>query len=212
MKTEKQVIFLGWLLGIWLLAGVFAMTAQANTPAQPVEEGAHFLCLSRLHSHTAQCFHDSGRQICMYADFFVHSHGEDCYDGSGNLLCPLPEIATHIHGEDCYGPMEADASQPILWRQVLLCPRKEIRLHTHKDACLRDGKWICGKQQVLAHQHGEGCFRGDNIADSRLRWLGIGQVELKPFTKAALAQMAVGVSLLALQARLERKKLSLAAK
>lgn len=124
--------------------------AQVESASQRVPictaEGLH------IHTHTPECYDETGALICGYADFVVHEHDDSCYDEDGTLWCPLPEIKAHEHQASCYAKAENGEEE-------LVCGEEEILLHQHTADCYdENGERICGKIQVLEHQHTDACF------------------------------------------------------
>ena len=124
--------------------------AQVESASQRVPictaEGLH------IHTHTPECYDETGALICGYADFVVHEHDDSCYDEDGTLWCPLPEIKAHEHQASCYAKAENGEEE-------LVCGEEEILLHQHTADCYdENGERICGKTEVLEHIHSDSCF------------------------------------------------------
>lgn len=79
-----------------------------------------------LHTHTPDCFDETGTPVCGKLQVLEHVHTADCAPAAtelvdaGTLTCPLPEDEDHTHTDLCYGTWE------------LTCGLEE---HTHTPAC-----------------------------------------------------------------------------
>lgn len=197
-----------WKMGALCIVGTILLCCLLRwLPGETSGGGEAFFeprCLAEPHVHGEACYGDGGQLCCGYGDILVHTHGEICYDSGGDLRCSLPEVYVHDHSDSCYGPVEEVSNRVVLWKQVLTCGREEIQLHTHKADCFRDGAWVCGRWEIQAHSHSGACFASGEPDRSLGSWLGMDAVEITPWTKAALWQMAAAVWLLYLQKRWER--------
>lgn len=113
-----------------------------------------------IHTHTQDCYDESGALICAVADCVLHTHDASCVDGAGTLVCQLPEVTVHTHTAQCY---ETDADGV----ETLVCQLPEIVAHTHTDECyeihtdesgLELSVLVCAEQELQEHIHSEACF------------------------------------------------------
>ena len=86
-------------------------------PAEPAEPVRTPLCGHEAHTHTADCYDETGALICTRE---AHTHTDACYEPAAEKT-PLCGMEEHTHTEACYS---ADGT--------FIC---ELPEHTHTDAC-----------------------------------------------------------------------------
>ena len=53
------------------------------------------------HTHEEACY-EAGEPVCGLTQWQPHTHSEDCFAESGEQICSLEEAVEHIHEEACY--------------------------------------------------------------------------------------------------------------
>ena len=105
------------LLGFGILPEQEDNGETPEEPAEPETPARTPLCGHEEHSHTADCYDETGALICTLEEHThvescyqtaaektplcgheAHTHTADCYDETGALICTLEE---HTHGESC---------------------------------------------------------------------------------------------------------------
>ena len=148
------------------LLGFGILPEQENggeTPEEPTEPETPArtpLCGHEEHTHTADCYDETGALICALEEHThaescyqttvektplcgheAHTHTADCYDETGALICALEE---HTHTDACYEPAA---------EKTPLCGLEE---HTHTEDCYSaDGTLVCALQE---HTHTDACY------------------------------------------------------
>ena len=105
------------LLGFGILPEQEDNGETLEEPAEPETPARTPLCGHEEHSHTADCYDETGALICALEE---HTHTDACYEPAAEKT-PLCGLEEHTHTEDCYS---ADGT--------LVCALPE---HTHTDAC-----------------------------------------------------------------------------
>lgn len=105
------------LLGFGILPEQEDNGETPEEPAEPETPARTPLCGHEEHSHTADCYDETGALICALEE---HTHTDACYEPAAEKT-PLCGLEEHTHTEDCYS---ADGT--------LVC---ELPEHTHTDAC-----------------------------------------------------------------------------
>lgn len=105
------------LLGFGILPEQEDGGETPDEPAEPETPARTPLCGHEEHSHTADCYDETGALICALEE---HTHTDACYEPAAEKT-PLCGLEEHTHTEDCYS---ADGT--------LVCALPE---HTHTDAC-----------------------------------------------------------------------------
>lgn len=105
------------LLGFGILPEQEDGGETPDEPAEPETPARTPLCGHEEHSHTADCYDETGTLICALEE---HTHTDACYEPAAEKT-PLCGLEEHTHTEDCYS---ADGT--------LVC---ELPEHTHTDAC-----------------------------------------------------------------------------
>ena len=105
------------LLGFGILPEQEDGGETPDEPAEPETPARTPLCGHEEHSHTADCYDETGALICALEE---HTHTDACYESAAEKT-PLCGLEEHTHTEDCYS---ADGT--------LVC---ELPEHTHTDAC-----------------------------------------------------------------------------
>ena len=105
------------LLGFGILPEQEDGGETPDEPAEPETPARTPLCGHEEHSHTADCYDETGALICALEE---HTHTDACYEPAAEKT-PLCGLEEHTHTEDCYS---ADGT--------LVC---ELPEHTHTDAC-----------------------------------------------------------------------------
>lgn len=105
------------LLGFGILPEQEDGGETPEEPAEPETPARTPLCGHEEHSHTADCYDETGALICALEE---HTHTDACYEPAAEKT-PLCGLEEHTHTEDCYS---ADGT--------LVC---ELPEHTHTDAC-----------------------------------------------------------------------------
>ena len=105
------------LLGFGILPEQEDNGETPEEPAEPETPARTPLCGHEEHSHTADCYDETGALICTLEE---HTHTDACYEPAAEKT-PLCGLEEHTHTEDCYS---ADGT--------LVC---ELPEHTHTDAC-----------------------------------------------------------------------------
>ena len=93
---------------------------EPTDPEEPAEPEAPVrtpLCGHEAHTHTADCYDETGALICARE---AHTHTDACYEPAAEKT-PLCGMEEHTHTEACYS---ADGT--------FIC---ELPEHTHTDAC-----------------------------------------------------------------------------
>lgn len=131
-----------------------------ETPDEPQPDPRTPLCGHEEHSHTADCYDETGALICTLEEHThvescyqtaaektplcgheAHTHTADCYDETGALICALEE---HTHTDACYEPAA---------EKTPLCGLEE---HTHTEDCYSaDGTLVC---ELPEHMHTDACY------------------------------------------------------
>ena len=105
------------LLGFGILPEQEDGGETPEEPAEPETPARTPLCGHEEHTHTADCYDETGALICALEE---HTHTDACYEPAAEKT-PLCGMEEHTHTEDCY---DADGA--------LVCGLPE---HTHTDAC-----------------------------------------------------------------------------
>ena len=144
------------LLGFGILPEQEDNGETPEEPAEPETPARTPLCGHEAHTHTTDCYDETGALICALEEHThtdacyepaaektplcgheAHTHTADCYDETGALICALEE---HTHVESCY--QTAAEKTP-------LCGLEE---HTHTEDCYSvDGTLVC---ELPEHTHG----------------------------------------------------------
>lgn len=163
-----------WLIAFTCMAVVVSVgtVAALRMMGQAMTQKVKVLdCRLEVHKHVPECYDESGKLICGYADYVVHMHNEDCYAADGGLTCRLPEIEAHKHTDECYTE-----------QNILVCPEEESEGHRHTEECYtrqqaellcqipehaheagcydENGVLLCGQEE---HMHSENCYRWDEV-------------------------------------------------
>lgn len=131
------------LLGFGILPEQEDNGETPEEPAEPETPARTPLCGHEEHSHTADCYDETGALICTLEE---HTHVESCYQTAAEKT-PLCEHEAHTHTADCYDETGA-----------LICALEE---HTHTDACYEPAAEktpLCGLEE---HTHTEDCYSAD---------------------------------------------------
>ena len=105
------------LLGFGILPEQEDNGETPEEPAEPETPARTPLCGHEAHTHTTDCYDETGALICALEE---HTHVESCYQTAAEKT-PLCGLEEHTHTEDCYS---ADGT--------LVC---ELPEHTHTDTC-----------------------------------------------------------------------------
>ena len=131
------------LLGFGILPEQEDNGETPEEPAEPETPARTPLCGHEEHSHTADCYDETGALICTLEE---HTHVESCYQTAAEKT-PLCGHEAHTHTADCYDETGA-----------LICTLEE---HTHTDACYEPAAEktpLCGLEE---HTHTEDCYSAD---------------------------------------------------
>ena len=131
------------LLGFGILPEQEDNGETPEEPAEPETPARTPLCGHEEHSHTADCYDETGALICTLEE---HTHVESCYQTAAEKT-PLCGHEAHTHTADCYDETGA-----------LICALEE---HTHTDACYEPAAEktpLCGLEE---HTHTEDCYSAD---------------------------------------------------
>ena len=148
------------LLGFGILPEQEDNGETPEEPAEPETPARTPLCGHEEHSHTADCYDETGTLICALEEHThtdacyepaaektplcgheAHTHTADCYDETGTLICALEE---HTHTDACYEPAA---------EKTPLCGLEE---HTHTEDCYSaDGTLVC---ELPEHTHTDACY------------------------------------------------------
>ena len=148
------------LLGFGILPEQEDGGETPDEPAEPETPARTPLCGHEEHSHTADCYDETGALICTLEEHThtdacyepaaektplcgheAHTHTADCYDETGTLICALEE---HTHTDACYEPAA---------EKTPLCGLEE---HTHTEDCYSaDGTLVC---ELPEHTHTDACY------------------------------------------------------
>ena len=131
------------LLGFGILPEQEDGGETPDEPAEPETPARTPLCGHEAHTHTADCYDETGALICTLEE---HTHVESCYQTAAEKT-PLCGHEAHTHTADCYDETGA-----------LICALEE---HTHTDACYEPAAEktpLCGLEE---HTHTEDCYSAD---------------------------------------------------
>ena len=148
------------LLGFGILPEQEDNGETPEEPAEPETPARTPLCGHEEHTHTADCYDETGALICALEEHThvescyqtaaektplcgheAHTHTADCYDETGTLICALEE---HTHTDACYEPAA---------EKTPLCGLEE---HTHTEDCYSaDGTLVC---ELSEHTHTDACY------------------------------------------------------
>lgn len=92
---------------------------------------------------------------CHCAGNVAHTHTVDCYDQSGTLVCPLQERPLHVHDQSCYTETKTLVCGMKEGQKL-----KDGTVHKHTDDCYEVARTLtCGLDEATTeHVHGPGCF------------------------------------------------------
>ena len=131
------------LLGFGILPEQEDNGETPEEPAEPETPARTPLCGHEEHSHTADCYDETGALICALEE---HTHTDACYEPAAEKT-PLCGHEAHTHTADCYDETS-----------TLICALEE---HTHTDACYEPAAEktpLCGLEE---HTHTEDCYSVD---------------------------------------------------
>ena len=128
------------LLGFGILPEQEDGGETPDEPAEPETPARTPLCGHEAHTHTADCYDETGALICALEE---HTHVESCYQTAAEKT-PLCGHEAHTHTDACYEPAA---------EKTPLCGLEE---HTHTEDCYSaDGTLVC---ELPEHTHTDACY------------------------------------------------------